>query len=73
MDTALIEAQLAEARSARHALIVGSKTVSVEYDGRKVQYTMMSIAGLDAYIRRLEQQLASVTGIGRRRALRVTF
>lgn len=69
-DTALLTQQLAEAKAALHALNTGQQVASVDYDGRKVAYSAITIADLRAHIRTLETAL----GIGtRRRAIGARF
>lgn len=72
-DIATLEAQITEAKTALHSLMIGGRTVAIEYDGRRVQYSQGSAAALQTHIRNLEQQLARLTGTGRRRSLRVSF
>jgi hypothetical protein len=50
------ETQLAQARAALHALMTGKQKVSVQYEGRKVQYSEVNKQELVAYIKTLEQQ-----------------
>lgn len=49
---------LDEALAARHALLVGKKTVSIGFGDRKVQYTEANLAALDRYIAELRRTLA---------------
>ncbi|ATG16335.1 hypothetical protein NVI2019_PEGOAJLN_01208 [Providencia alcalifaciens] len=53
---------LMEARRALHELLLGEKVVSINKDGRQVQYTPASIPALQQYIHQLE----GVLGVGRR-------
>ena len=69
-DNAQLEAYLAEAEAARHQLIMGEKSVSVEYEGHKTTFQATSQAKLEAYIQKLKAQLGLAP---RRRAPRVTF
>lgn len=45
---------LMEARRALHELLLGEKVVSINKDGRQVQYTPASIPALQQYIHQLE-------------------
>lgn len=48
---------LTEARTARHALIIGEGVVSMSQGGRSLTFNQASIARLDAYIAELEGML----------------
>lgn len=72
-DTATLQARLAEAEAAYHALVTGRREVSVSYTQgettRSVTYTQADLARLAGYIMDLKRQL----GLGRRRAIGVRF
>lgn len=53
-----LQQQLDEAVEARHRLVVGSKTVSVAYGDRRIEYTATQLADLDRYIADLRRQIA---------------
>lgn len=48
---------LSEARQALHLLITGQSTVSVQRDGKRVEFTPASRRDLEIYITQLEGQL----------------
>ena len=62
--------QLDEARSAYHALLTGKAVVSIQKNGRKVDYTPANRAELQRYISQLESELSYQQ---RRRAFRFRF
>lgn len=68
-ERAQIEAWLAEARGARHQLLIGASTVSVSSGGKTVSYSQADLARLDLYIASLMSQL----GLMRTRPIRVVF
>ena len=53
---ATCEEMLAEARSALHSLMTGTKEVSVRYGERSVNYNLQSATQLEQYIARLESE-----------------
>lgn len=55
-----LQQQLDEAVEARHRLVVGSKTVSVAYGDRRIEYTAATRKDLDLYIADLRRQIAGV-------------
>lgn len=52
-----IEQQLAEARNALHALVLGKKAVRLQKEGRMVEYTPTNRRDLEAYISALESRV----------------
>jgi hypothetical protein len=50
--------KLDQAIAARHALLIGSKVVSVGYGERKIDYTPARLADLESYIAELRRELA---------------
>jgi hypothetical protein len=72
-DLVTLQARLAEAETALHQVVTQQRAVSVEYDGRKVSYSMANVGNLRAYVAELRDQVARLTGTRRRRAFRVTF
>lgn len=50
-------AELDEARLALHELMTGARVVSIQKDGRRVDYSQASIGELKKYIRELEVML----------------
>ncbi len=57
-DTATIQARLAEAEEALHALMTGSREEEVVWaDGRRSKYTTATLPQLQAYIADLKAQL----------------
>jgi len=59
-----LETQLLEAREAYHNLLTGQAVVSIQRDGRTVEFSQTNKRDLAAYIASLESQLG---GAGRRR------
>lgn len=59
-----IETQLLEARDAYHKLLTGQAVVSIQRDGKTVQYQQADKSALAGYIADLESRLG---GTGRRR------
>lgn len=53
--------QLNEARAALHRLLTGTQTVSIQRDGKRVEFAQANRADLERYIARLEAE----TGAGR--------
>ena len=49
--------QLNEARAALHRLSIGTSTVSIQRDGKRVEFTPINRADLERYIDQLETQL----------------
>lgn len=54
-----IETQLAEAQDALHKLMTGQAVVSIQRDGKTVQFQQSNRADLQAYISTLQTQLGS--------------
>ncbi|WP_042695027.1 phage head-tail joining protein [Azospirillum sp. B506] len=61
-DVTTLEAWLADARAAHHALRLGRQTVSVRFGDRVVDYAPANVAQLASYIASLERQIAAVRG-----------
>jgi len=57
--------QLSEARDALHRLLTGTSTVSIQRDGKKVDFAAANRGDLERYINQLEVQLGA--GSPRRR------
>lgn len=55
------QAQLDEARSALHQLMLGRRAVKVQKDGRTVEYTPATKRQLEDYIGQLEAALGTST------------
>ena len=66
-----LQAQLDDAQTALHKLMIGQGRVRVEYEGKMVIYTPANIGDLRAYILELQVQLGQKPG--RARASRVWF
>lgn len=66
-DLATLQLWLLEARTALHKLNTGKLEASVSYDGKSVSYSQADRSKLEAYIARLEDQIAALTGAHRRR------
>lgn len=70
LDTATLQAWLAEAQQAYRQLMIGGKPVTVTHEGKSVTYTESNRGDLEQWITLLMRQL----GMGRgRRALRPYF
>ncbi|SLN77580.1 gpW family head-tail joining protein [Oceanibacterium hippocampi] len=70
-DTATLEARLAEAEAALHALLTGEQVAATtDVSGRQVTYARADLGQLRAYIAGLKAELGLSTG---RRALAVRF
>ena len=57
--------QLTEARAALHRLVTGTHTVSIQRDGKRVEFAQTNRSDLERYINQLEVQLGA--GVSRRR------
>lgn len=77
MSTTLetLQARLAQAEEAYHALQIGDKEVSVGYGDKQATFTPARADKLAAYIKDLELKIARLTGdtTGRRRPITVGF
>ncbi len=69
-DTATLQARLTEAETALHKLVMGSKEVTVSYDGKSVTFAQTDESRLRSYIAELNSKLG--TG-GRRKSLSPVF
>jgi len=56
-DTATLQARLAEAEAAEHALMTGQQVASVNDGAKQVSYQRSSLTQLRGYIALLRQQL----------------
>lgn len=73
-DLATLETRLAEAETARHQLVTGSREVTVTvYGFGATTYTQASLRDLDAYISDLRGQIARLKGGARRGPLLIKF
>jgi hypothetical protein len=74
-DLPTLQARLADAELAEHKLLTGQQRVSVSFgSGKSVSYTQATLADLRAYITRLREEIATLTGTGSRRGpIRFTF
>ena len=48
---------LDEARRALHELMIGKRAVTIQKDGRRVEYTAVNVSDLKKYIKDLEDEL----------------
>lgn len=68
-----LEARLAEAEAALHALATGARVADVMRDGRRVTYSASNMGELQVYINwlrsEIEKEAATETGRPRRRAI----
>lgn len=75
--TAEIEAELAEFRTARAALINGERVKDVSRDGRRMAFSEMSLKDIDAAIAALVSEyntaVAVADGLPRRRAISLGY
>jgi hypothetical protein len=70
----VLQGQLAEARAARHQLMIGKAAASVSYDGKSVSYSRSNVGDLDSYIAFLCRQIAELQGTAVRRGpVHLTF
>jgi hypothetical protein len=60
------ETKLAEAKAALHQLMLGKSMVSLQYEGRRVQYTAASRTDLETYIKKLEAECGGSSSTGGR-------
>ena len=76
-DLATLQARLADAELAEHKLVTGSATASVAFgSGKSVTYTQATLSELRAYITRLREEIAALTGAttpAKRGPIRFTF
>jgi|DEB19_MinimDraft_3_1074340.scaffolds.fasta_scaffold04617_5 hypothetical protein len=72
---ATLQTRLSEAEEALHAILTGTKEVSLEFgSGRKIAYNQGSISELRGYIARLTDQIAVLQGTGAgRKPVRFVF
>lgn len=68
-----VQTQLNEARDAYHKLMTGQAVVSIQRDGKTVQFAQADRPALRAYIMELEGQLSTSGGAGNRRPARVSL
>ncbi len=61
-DLATLQTRLAEAETAEHSLLTGTRVAVVARDGRRIEYTPGSLPQLQAYIADLRSQIAALTG-----------
>ncbi|ALG71130.1 hypothetical protein VY88_03080 [Azospirillum thiophilum] len=61
-DVTSLEAWLADARAAHHALQLGRQTVSVRFGDRVVEYAPANAQALAGYIASLERRIAAARG-----------
>jgi len=61
-DVTTLEAWLADARAAHHALQLGRQTVSVRFGDRVVEYAPANVPQLASYIASLERQINAARG-----------
>ena len=73
-DLATLENRLAEAETARHQLVTGSREVTVTvYGFGATTYTQANLRDLDVYISDLRGQIARIKGGARRGPLLIKF
>jgi hypothetical protein len=70
MTDVAAQGRLAEAQTALHELMLGKRTVKVMVDGQSIEFTATNRADLEAYIARLQAQVAGRPAF---RALPVVF
>jgi len=69
----VLQTRLAEAETAYHALMTGERIVSISIEGRGQSYTPADMGRLQAYIVRLKDEIARLSGTARRGPVRVVF
>lgn len=73
-DLPTLQARLTEAEAALHALMMGTRVVSVQTDTKQVRYTETDQGKLRGYIAELRGQIQALGGMGtRRQAIGVRF
>lgn len=66
-DLETLKTRLSEAETAHHELMIGTREVSVSWsDGQQVTYRKTDVTELRRYIASLRQEIAEITGEGRR-------
>lgn len=61
-DATKLQTLLTQAQEAYHALVTGTKAVTIERNGRKVIYTVTNIQDLRLYIQDLQVSLTPTSG-----------
>jgi len=72
-DLATLQARLAEAEAAEHALLTGRREISVGHGDKQVTYTKVDLPTLQAYIQRLRGDIARLQGLRGRRPIYPVF
>lgn len=70
-----LQAQIAEAKLAKHQLAMGKQLVTLSYSAEGTntqQWSPASLPALERHIALLEANLARLTGIGRRRPIYIS-
>ncbi|PZU78205.1 gpW family head-tail joining protein [Agrobacterium sp.] len=70
-----LQAQIAEAKLAKHQLAMGKQLVTLSYSAEGTntqQWSPASLPVLERHIAQLEADLARLTGIGRRRPIYIS-
>ncbi|MDH5528357.1 MAG: gpW family protein [Nitrospirota bacterium] len=70
---ATLQKRLDEAETAYHALMTGERIVSISIEGRGQSYTPADMVKLQAYITRLKNEIARLTGGPRRGPVLMRF
>lgn len=68
-----LQTQLDEARQAYHQLVTGQAVVSIQRNGRSVQFAQADRPALRSYIQELEARVAAGAGSVVRRPARVSL
>lgn len=72
-DLATLQARLAEAEAAEHALLTGRREISVGHGDKQVTYTKAGVSDLQSYIARLKTDIARLEGRTGRRPIYPVF
>lgn len=70
-DLATLQSRLADAETAYHKLVTGTKTVEIQHGEMRQKYTETTMANLRAYIEDLKSQIEALGGsdVGQRRRM----
>lgn len=65
-DLATLQARLAEAEAALHAVSIGGQAVRITVDGHTTEYTPAKVETMRLYIGDLKRQIEAASGLPRR-------
>lgn len=61
LDTAQLQTWLSEALAARHQLAIGARTVAIQWEDRRQQYSEADVPALNRYIADLQTAITRKT------------